>query len=102
MFAVVKAGGHQYTVSQGDQIKVDYVPGSVGDKVTLGDVLLVNGPDLKVGKPTLKGAAVEAVIKQQSRDPKVIVFKYLRTKNSKVTKGHKQPVTVLEITKINH
>ena len=102
MFAVVKAGGHQYAVSQGDQITIDFVPGEVGDTVTLGEVLLVKGTELKLGKPTVKGAAVEAVIKQQTRNAKIIVFKYRRTKNSKVTKGHKQPVTVLEITKIQH
>lgn len=102
MFAIVKAGGHQYTVSQGDVITVDYLQGKEGDLVTLDQVLLVNDGGIKLGKPVVPGAKVEAVIKTQSRSPKVIVFKYLRTKNSKVTKGHKQPITTLEITKIHH
>lgn len=101
MFAIVKAGAHQYTVSQGDQVTIDFIPGNVGDKITLGDVLFVKGAEVKVGQPTVKGASVEAVIKEQTKNPKIIVFHYT-TKNTKKTKGHKQPVTVVEISKINH
>jgi large subunit ribosomal protein L21 len=100
MFAIVKAGAHQYRVSQGDEVTIDFVAGNVGDKITLNEVLLVKSGDLKIGQPTVKGASVEAVIKQQTRNPKVTVFKYRRTKNSKVTRGHKQPVTVIEVSQI--
>ena len=101
MYAVIKAGGHQYKVSQGDQVKIDLVDGKAGDKITFDQVLMVGGDKPVVGAPLVSGASVEAVIKEQTRDPKVIVFKYKRRKNYKRTKGHKQPVTVVEISKIN-
>lgn len=103
MFAVIKAGGHQYRVSQGDQITVDFLEGkNEGDKISFSDVLLVGGDKVKVGAPFVSGASVEAVVKKQTFNPKVLVFKFKRRKDYKRTRGHKQPVTVLEISGIKH
>ena len=101
MYAVIKAGGHQYKVSEGDKLEVDFLKGNEGDKVTFESVLMLGGSDQKVGAPLISGASVEATITQQTRAPKVIVFKYKRRKNYKRTRGHKQPLTVVEIKKIN-
>lgn len=101
-YAVVKSGGHQYRVSEGTQVRVDFIPGNVGDKVKIDQVLLVGaGASIKVGAPLLAGATVEATIKEQTRNAKIIVFHFKRRKNSKKTQGHKQPVTILEINKIS-
>jgi large subunit ribosomal protein L21 len=103
MFAVFKAGGHQYRVSQGDQITVDYLEGkNEGDKVSFSDVMLLGGDKVVVGAPYVQGAKVEAVVRKQTHNPKVLVFKFKRRKDYKRTRGHKQPVTVLEISSIQH
>ena len=101
MFAVIKAGGHQYQVRQGDEITVDYLAGkAVGDTVSFDEVLLVGGDETKVGAPLVAGAKVEATIKEQTSLPKVLVFKFKRRKGYKRTRGHKQVVSKVEITKI--
>ncbi len=103
MFAVFQAGGHQYRVSQGDQITVDFLEGkNEGDKVNFSEVMLVGGDKVVVGAPYVQGASIEAVVKKQTFNPKVIVFKFKRRKDYKRTRGHKQPVTVLEISGIKH
>ena len=102
MFAVIKSGGHQYRVSQGDELTVDFLEGKKeGDKVTFDSVLMLGGEKTVVGKPLVAGAKVEATVKKQSFDPKVLVFKFKRRKGFKKTRGHKQPVTVLEISSIS-
>lgn len=100
MYAVIKAGGHQYRVQEGDQITVDLCPGKEGDKITLDQVLMVGGDKPQVGAPFIKGATVEATIKGHQKNDKVLIFKYKRRKNYKKTQGHRQPVTVLTIGKI--
>ena len=103
MYAVIKAGGHQYKVSQGDLVTVDFLKDAKeGETVTFDQVLLVGDKETVVGLPLVAGAKVEAVVKQQTRNPKIIVFKFKRRKDYKRTKGHKQPVTVLEVSKIVH
>lgn len=102
MYAVIKAGGHQYRVSQGDELTVDFLEGKKeGDKVTFNDVLMVGGDDAKVGAPLVSGASVEATVKGQTHNDKILVFKFKRRKDYKRTRGHKQPVTVLEINNIS-
>ena len=103
MFAVFKAGGHQYRVQKGDEIEVDKLTGSEGDKVEFENVLMVGDSkgSPKVGSPFLSGAKVSAKIKKQARQPKILVFKYKRRKNYKRTKGHSQPVSLIEITGIS-
>lgn len=101
MYAVIKTGGKQYRVAQGDRLRVEKLAGNVGDTVTLDEVLLVgSGEDVTVGAPTVGGAKVEAKIVAQDRAPKIIIFKFRRRKNYRRKSGHRQPFTALEITGI--
>jgi large subunit ribosomal protein L21 len=100
MYAVIKTGGKQYRVAEGDQLRVEKLAGAVGDGITFDKVLLVGGESLKVGKPLVAGAKVEAKIVRQGLGPKVLIFKMRRRKNYRRKTGHRQPFTALEITKI--
>ena len=100
MYAVIRTGGKQYKVAKGDKLRVEKLPGNVGDAVSFGEVLLVGGEAIKLGKPLVAGAKVEAKITAQDRDKKVIVFKFRRRKNYRRKTGHRQPFTALEITNI--
>ena len=102
MYAVIKTGGKQYRVEEGDRLRVEKLAGNVGDSVTLGEVLLVGrGDGVKVGNPLVGGAKVEAKIVAQDRSPKIIIFKFRRRKNYRRKTGHRQPFTALEITGIS-
>jgi len=104
MYAVIKTGGKQYRVAQGDRLRVEKLAGNVGDSVTLGEVLLVvdpsSGDGIKIGKPVVSGAKVEAKIIAQDRGEKIIIFKFRRRKNYRRKTGHRQPFTALEVTGI--
>ena len=101
MYAVIKTGGKQYRVAQGDKLRVEKLAGNVGDTITLGEVLLVGeGDGVKVGAPTVAGAKVQAKIVAQDRGPKIIIFKFRRRKNYRRKTGHRQPFTALEITSV--
>ena len=102
MYAVIKTGGKQYRVSQGDQLRVEKLPGSVGDTITFDEILLVagEGASLQIGTPNLTGAKVEAKIVAQDRAKKIIVFKFKRRKNYRRKAGHRQPFTALQIVGI--
>ena len=101
MYAVIKTGGKQYRVAQGDRLRVEKLAGNVGDTVTLDQVLLVGAGDgVKVGAPLVSGAKVEAKIVAQDRGKKIIIFKFRRRKNYRRKTGHRQPFTALEITGI--
>jgi large subunit ribosomal protein L21 len=100
MYAVFKTGSKQYRVEKGDKLRVEKLPGGVGDAVSFDDVLLVSGEALKLGKPIVSGAKVEAKILSQGLGQKIIVFKFRRRKNYRRKRGHRQPFTALEITNI--
>jgi large subunit ribosomal protein L21 len=100
MYAVIRTGGKQYRVSEGQLLRVEKLPGSKGDKVNFSEVLLLGGDSPKIGQPLIKGAAVAAEITAQDRGPKIIVFKFRRRKNYRRKNGHRQPYTVLKITGI--
>lgn len=102
MFAVVKTGGKQYKVSEGDVIQVEKLAGEVGTAITLDQVLMVGeDEDVQVGSPMLDGNQVTAEITEQLKDKKIIVFKKKRRKNYRRKNGHRQLVTRLKITKIS-
>lgn len=101
MYAVIKTGGKQYRVQQGDRLKVEKLTGDVGASVTLGEVLMIGGEKVTVGKPTVDGAKVTAEIVAQDRAKKVIIFKFRRRKNYRRKRGHRQPFTELKITGIS-
>ncbi len=101
MFAVIKTGGKQYKVAQGDVIQVEKLPGDKAAKVELAEVLMVsdNGKTT-VGAPLVKGASVSAEIVEQKRSAKLIVFKKKRRQNYRRRNNHRQEFTVLKITGI--
>jgi len=102
MFAVVQIGSLQYKVAEGDTIDADRLEGKEGKSITLDQVLLyTNGSDIRVGQPFLKDVKVTATVVKHLLDKKVIAFKYRRRENSKRTKGHRQQLTALNITKIS-
>lgn len=101
MYAVIRTGGKQYRVIEGQTLRVEKLPGSAGDKVTFGEVLLVGGDTPKIGQPLVKGASVSAEIKAQDRGPKIVIFKFRRRKNYRRKTGHRQPYTELKITGIS-
>ncbi len=101
MYAVVKTGGKQYKVSEGDLVKVEKLEGAVGETVELGEVLMVGGEKVSIGTPLVPSASVVGKIIQQGKDKKILVFKSKRRKNSRKLNGHRQRITVLKIEKIN-
>eukprot|EP01012_Entosiphon_sulcatum_P030442 TRINITY_DN3752_c0_g1_i1.p1 TRINITY_DN3752_c0_g1~~TRINITY_DN3752_c0_g1_i1.p1 ORF type:complete len:106 (+),score=31.96 TRINITY_DN3752_c0_g1_i1:65-382(+) len=102
MFAVIRTGGKQYKVANGDVIRVEKLAGEAGASITLDDVLMVSyGGNTTVGTPTVAGATVVAEVVAQDRNDKIIVFKKKRRQNYRRKNGHRQEVTVLRVTGIN-
>jgi large subunit ribosomal protein L21 len=101
MYAVIKTGGKQYKVSEGDIITIEKLDSEAGDKVKFEDVLAVNNGELVVGNPTVKGASVEAEVMKNGRAKKVIVYKYKRKTGYHKKNGHRQFFTQVRINKIN-
>lgn len=100
-YAVIRTGGKQYRVSEGEVVKIEKLPGEVGEKVTLSDVLFVGGNDeVKIGAPMVANATVTGEIVGQIRAKKIIVFKKKRRKSYSRQKGHRQYQTALKITAI--
>ncbi len=101
MYAIIKTGGKQYRVSQGDTVKVEKIPVNVGDTITLEDVLLVSGEDgVKLGNPVVSEAVVEVEVVSQGRHRKIRVFKKKRRKGYKRLTGHRQEYTEIRIKDI--
>jgi large subunit ribosomal protein L21 len=102
MYAVVEIGGHQYKVSEGDVLFVDKQHNEEGDTLTFDRVLLISDGDsnVTVGKPVVEGSSVEAELLDQVKADKVIVFKKKRRKGYKVKRGHRQPMSQIEIKSI--
>lgn len=101
MFAIIKTGGKQYKVSEGDVIKVEKIEAEAGDKIEFDQVLMVAGDDVKVGSPVVEGAKVSAEVLDQKKDKKIIIFKFKAKKNYRKKKGHRQPYTLVKIEKID-
>jgi large subunit ribosomal protein L21 len=101
MYAVIRTGGKQYRVSEGDTLRVEKLPGSVGDSLKFDEVLMVGGDKVSIGAPLVKGASVAAQITAQGKDKKIIVFKIRRRKNYRRKNGHRQPFTELKVTGIS-
>jgi large subunit ribosomal protein L21 len=100
-YAVIRTGGKQYRVSEGDVVKVEKLPGEVGEKITLADVLFVGGNgEAKIGTPLVTDAKVTGEIVGQVRAKKIIVFKKKRRKSYSRQHGHRQYQTALKITAI--
>lgn len=102
MYAVIKSGGKQYRVKEGDTIKVEKLPAKEGADVKIKDVLMItDGDKVKVGTPLVKGAAVTATVKSHGRGPKIHIIKMKRRKQYKKKMGHRQDYTELAIKGIS-
>lgn len=110
-FAVIKTGGKQYKVSEGDKVLIEKLPQEAGQEFDFEEVLLVaNGSagspqagsseTMRVGQPRVEGAKVRAKVLEQGKAAKKIVFKYHSKTRYKKKKGHRQPFTKVEILKI--
>jgi large subunit ribosomal protein L21 len=100
-YAVIRTGGKQYRVAEGQIVKVEKLSGAPGDKVTLHDVLFVGGGDeVKIGTPLIANASVTGEIVGQERAKKILVFKKKRRKSYSRQRGHRQYRTTLKITGI--
>ena len=100
-FAVIKTGGKQYLVAEGQKLNVEKLPGEAGDAVKFDEVLLHKNGKVTVGQPTVSGITVEGKILKQFKDKKKVVFKYKSKTRQAKLKGHRQPLTQVEITKIS-
>jgi large subunit ribosomal protein L21 len=101
MFAVIRTGGKQYKVAQDDVIAVEKLAAEPGAEIEFGEVLMIaDGAEVTTGAPLVAGATVGATVVEQSRAPKIIVFKKKRRHNYRRKKGHRQQQTVLRITEI--
>jgi len=102
MYAVIKTGGKQYRVKEGETLKVEKLNVDEGKKVDLKEVLMVaDGDDMKVGAPFLDGGKVTATIKSHGRGKKVEIVKFRRRKHYRKQMGHRQSYTELTIEKIS-
>jgi len=101
MLAIIRTGGKQYLVSPGQKIKIEKIEGKEGKEITFKDVLLLEKrKKLEIGDPLVKEAKVIGKILKQAKGEKIIVFRYRRKTRYKLKKGHRQPFTEVEITKI--
>ncbi|MBN1249510.1 MAG: 50S ribosomal protein L21 [Anaerolineae bacterium] len=101
MYAVIKAGGHQYKASVGDELVVERLPYAVGAQVGLGEVyLLWDEGEVAVGQPTVDGASVRATILEEFRGPKIRIFKYRPKQRYRRRMGHRQTYMRLRIDEI--
>jgi large subunit ribosomal protein L21 len=101
MSAIIRMGSKQMTVNEGDRIRVEKLGNQVGESVKIESVLaVIRGGDAVYGKPFVEGASIEAKVVSHGRHKKVISFRYFPKKRIRVTRGHRQWYTELEIDKI--
>ena len=99
MYAVIKVGGKQYRVSEGDEILIEKINANPLDEVVFSEVLMI---DSKVGSPYLANATVTGSVIKNGKAKKIRVFKYKnKSRSNRKTQGHRQPYTKVKITKIN-
>jgi large subunit ribosomal protein L21 len=102
VYAVIKSGGKQYCVSEGEVVRVEKLEAESGAPIEFKDVLLIKTDDKTfIGKPLVEGASVQGVLESQGKDEKVLVFKYKKKKQYRRTRGHRQQHSEVRIEKIN-
>jgi large subunit ribosomal protein L21 len=102
VYAIIKTGGRQFRVAEGDMIDVDVLEVEPGKTATFGDVLMfANGDNVTHGTPLISGAKVTAEVLEQRKDKKVIAFKYRRRKGYHRTVGHRRKLTRVGIKSIS-
>ena len=101
MYAVVKSGGKQYKVQEGETFRVEKLPGDVGGEITFDDVLMVaDGENVQVGTPRLDNVAVKGTVVEQGQTKKILVFKYKRRKRYRRKQPHRQQYTAVKVDSI--
>jgi large subunit ribosomal protein L21 len=102
MYAIIKTGGKQHKVSEGERLSIEKINGDKGDRVVFDQVLMVaREGDIRVGTPFVEGAKVTGEIAAQGKAPKIQVFRMKRRKGYHKKTGHRQPMTALKITEIS-
>lgn len=102
MYAVIRSGGKQYRVAEGEVVRLERLEAEAGAAVEFKDVLLVNtGEQAYIGRPLLEGASVTGTVEANGLEDKVLVFKYKAKKQYRRTRGHRQPYSRVHIDKIS-
>ena len=100
-FAVINTGGKQYKVSTNDKLRIEKLSNKEGGSIEFKQVLLINNNDnMELGSPLIEGAKVEAKVVKQTRNKTILIFKKRRRQNSRRKNGHRQKISVVQITKI--
>ena len=100
-FAVINTGGKQYKVTTNDKLRIEKISNEEGKSVLFDKVLLINdNQNMELGSPLIEGAKVEAKIVKQTKNKTVLIFKKRRRHNSRRKNGHRQKMSVVQITKI--
>ena len=101
MYAVIETGSKQFTVREGDKLRIEKLEADVGAKINFDKILLVsNGEAVQIGKPYVSGAKVQASVLEQGRHKKITIVKFRRRKHHKKQMGHRQYFTEVQIEKI--
>ena len=101
-YAIIRTGGRQFRVAEGDTVDVDCLDVEPGKTATFGDVLMfADGKDVSHGNPLVSGAKVTAEVLEQRKDKKVVAFKYRRRKGYHRTVGHRRKLTRIKIKTID-
>ncbi|MCY4388586.1 MAG: 50S ribosomal protein L21 [Desulfurellaceae bacterium] len=101
-YAVIRTGGKQYRVTQGELLRVESLPGELGSDITFSDVLLTSAEGtVHIGTPLVPGASVTARVVEHGKEKKIIVFKKKRRKGYRRKQGHRQHFTAVQVKSIN-
>ena len=101
MYAVIKTGGKQYRVQPGGEVKLEKLPGNVGDTITFDRVLMTSdGDNVNVGKPYLEDTRVLGRLTRQGKNRKIVVFKFKKRKGYRKKRGHRQDFSLVRIEEI--
>lgn len=109
MYAIIKTGGKQYKVKEGEEFRTEKIEGAEeGDEIEFDKVLMISNPgkngegEIHIGRPYLEGAVVKAEVLERGRGEKITVFKYKKRKRYRKKIGHRQPYTQLKVTEIKN
>lgn len=100
MFAIIRTGGKQYRVAKDDKLEIEKLEVKDGDKIDFDVLFVSDGKTISTGEPLVKGASVKATVLGQKRGAKITIFKKKRRQNYRRKKGHRQDLTLVQITDI--
>lgn len=101
MYAIFRSGGKQYEARPGHTIRLEKLPGEVGENVVLNEVLFFSdGEKVSIGQPLVEGLSIQAKIVEHGRLPKIVIFKHKRRKDYRKKTGHRQSFTAVRVENI--